>query len=123
MLVDTVTSLGGVPRSVGCRFSYSCSACPEAMEKLQASLQLLIRLDMSLLGKYWGEGSQPITIQPGLVLYYALRKASLLSVEGSCTHYSHQQSADILGRFRGLGCTLNESSASYQLGNCKVQRV
>lgn len=92
LLVDTVTSLGGVPLFLdawGVDLAYSCSqkglGCPpgaspftmshRAMEKLQQRRTKVANwyLDMSLLGKYWGSDRIYHHTAP-INLYYALRR-------------------------------------------------
>jgi alanine-glyoxylate transaminase / serine-glyoxylate transaminase / serine-pyruvate transaminase len=116
LLVDTVTSLGGVPIFLdewGVDLAYSCSqkglGCspgaspftmsPRAMEKLQKRETKVANwyLDMLLLGKYWGveriyHHTAPIN------LYYGLREAlRLVAEEGLANCWQrHQKNVEYL---------------------------
>lgn len=116
LLVDTVTSLGGVPIFLdewGVDLAYSCSqkglgcspgASPftmsaRAMEKLQKRETKVANwyLDMLLLGKYWGveriyHHTAPIN------LYYGLREAlRLVAEEGLANCWQrHQKNVEYL---------------------------
>lgn len=101
LLLDTVTSLGGVPIHLddwGVDLAYSCSqkglGCapgaspftisPRAMEKLLARKTKVPNwyLDMLLLGKYWGVDRMYHHTAP-ISLYYGLREAlRLVAAEG-----------------------------------------
>ena len=101
LLVDSVTSLGGVPLFLdewGVDLAYSCSqkglGCspgaspltmsPRAVEKLQQRQTKVSNwyLDMELLSKYWGKERTYHHTAP-VNLYYGLREAlRLLSQEG-----------------------------------------
>ena len=99
LLLDTVTSLGGVPIHLddwGVDLAYSCSqkglGCapgaspftmsPRAMEKLLARQTKVPNwyLDMLLLGKYWGTERVYHHTAP-INLYYGLREALRLVAE------------------------------------------
>ncbi|MEB3295778.1 MAG: alanine--glyoxylate aminotransferase family protein [Synechococcales bacterium] len=99
LLLDTVTSLGGVPIYLdewGVDLAYSCSqkglGCspgaspftmsPRAMEKLQRRSGNVANwyLDMNLLGKYWGRDRVYHHTAP-INLYYGLREALRLVAE------------------------------------------
>jgi alanine-glyoxylate transaminase / serine-glyoxylate transaminase / serine-pyruvate transaminase len=99
LLIDTVTSLGGVPIFLdkwGVDLAYSCSqkglGCPpgaspftmsrRAMEKLQKRSGKVANwyLDMSLLAKYWGSDRQYHHTAP-TNMYYALRESLRLIAE------------------------------------------
>jgi alanine-glyoxylate transaminase/serine-glyoxylate transaminase/serine-pyruvate transaminase len=99
VLVDSVTSLGGVPLFLdtwGVDLAYSCSqkglGCPpgaspftmspRAVEKLQQRQTKVANwyLDMLLLGKYWGAERTYHHTAP-INLYYALREALRLLAE------------------------------------------
>lgn len=116
LLVDTVTSLGGVPLFLdawGIDLAYSCSqkglACPpgaspltigpRAMEKLQQRRTQVANwyLDISLLSKYWGKERTYHHTAP-INLYYALREAlRLLTEEGLANCWQrHQRNAEYL---------------------------
>ncbi|MCC5646505.1 alanine--glyoxylate aminotransferase family protein [Nostoc sp. CHAB 5824] len=116
LLVDTVTSLGGVPLFLdawGVDLAYSCSqkglGCPpgaspftmspRAVEKLQQRQTKVANwyLDMLLLGKYWGPERTYHHTAP-INLYYALREAlRLLAEEGLANSWQrHQKNVEYL---------------------------
>jgi len=116
LLLDTVTSLGGVPIFLdawGVDLAYSCSqkglGCPpgaspftmsqRAMEKLQKRRTKVANwyLDMNLLGKYWGSDRIYHHTAP-INLYYALREAlRLLAQEGIENSWQrHQKNVEYL---------------------------
>jgi alanine-glyoxylate transaminase / serine-glyoxylate transaminase / serine-pyruvate transaminase len=110
LLLDTVTSLGGVPIHLddwGVDLAYSCSqkglGCapgaspftmsPRAMEKLLARKTKVPNwyLDMLLLGKYWGVDRMYHHTAP-INLYYGLREAlRLISEEGIDNSWNRHQ--------------------------------
>jgi alanine-glyoxylate transaminase / serine-glyoxylate transaminase / serine-pyruvate transaminase len=110
LLLDTVTSLGGVPIHLddwGVDLAYSCSqkglGCapgaspftmsPRAMEKLLARKSKVPNwyLDMLLLGKYWGVDRMYHHTAP-ISLYYGLREAlRLVSEEGIDNSWARHQ--------------------------------
>lgn len=128
LLVDTVTSLGGVPLFLdewGVDLAYSCSqkglGCPpgaspftmslRAMEKLQQRQTKVANwyLDMSLLGRYWGSDRIYHHTAP-INLYYALREAlRLVAEEGLANCWQrHQQNVEYLWEgLENLGLTLH----------------
>jgi alanine-glyoxylate transaminase/serine-glyoxylate transaminase/serine-pyruvate transaminase len=128
LLVDTVTSLGGVPIFLdqwGIDLAYSCSqkglscspgASPftmslRAMKKLQQRQTKVANwyLDMNLLGKYWGKERVYHHTAP-INLYYGLREAlRLLAEEGIENSWQrHQQNVDYLWeRLEELGLTMH----------------
>lgn len=116
LLLDTVTSLGGVPIFLdawGVDLAYSCSqkglGCPpgaspftmsqRAIEKLQQRQSKVANwyLDMNLLGKYWGSDRIYHHTAP-INLYYALREAlRLLAQEGIENSWQrHQKNVEYL---------------------------
>jgi alanine-glyoxylate transaminase/serine-glyoxylate transaminase/serine-pyruvate transaminase len=116
LLVDTVTSLGGVPIFLdewGVDLAYSCSqkglGCspgaspftmsPRAMEKLQKRETKVANwyLDMLLLGKYWGSERIYHHTAP-INLYYGLREAlRLVAEEGLANCWQrHQKNVEYL---------------------------
>ncbi|MBD2293429.1 alanine--glyoxylate aminotransferase family protein [Anabaena sphaerica FACHB-251] len=116
LLVDTVTSLGGVPIFLdewGVDLAYSCSqkglgcspgASPftmstRAMEKLQKRETKVANwyLDMLLLGKYWGSERIYHHTAP-INLYYGLREAlRLVAAEGLANCWQrHQKNVEYL---------------------------
>ncbi|NJM72474.1 MAG: alanine--glyoxylate aminotransferase family protein [Scytonema sp. RU_4_4] len=116
LLVDTVTSLGGVPFLLdewGVDIAYSCSqkglGCPpgaspltlgpRAMEKLHQRRTKVANwyLDMTLLSKYWGE-ERTYHHTASINLYYALREAlRLIAQEGIENSWQrHQKNAEYL---------------------------
>jgi alanine-glyoxylate transaminase / serine-glyoxylate transaminase / serine-pyruvate transaminase len=110
LLLDTVTSLGGVPIHLddwGVDLAYSCSqkglGCspgaspftmsPRAMEKLLARTTKVPNwyLDMLLLGKYWGAERMYHHTAP-INLYYGLREAlRLVAEEGIDNSWNRHQ--------------------------------
>ena len=110
LLLDTVTSLGGVPIHLddwGVDLAYSCSqkglGCapgaspftmsPRAMEKLLARKSKVPNwyLDMLLLGKYWGVDRMYHHTAP-INLYYGLREAlRLVAEEGIDNSWNRHQ--------------------------------
>lgn len=128
LLVDTVTSLGGVPFLLdtwGVDIAYSCSqkglgcspgASPltfgsRAVEKLQRRRTKVANwyLDMTLLSKYWGEERTYHHTAP-INLYYALREAlRLLAQEGIENSWQrHQKNVEYLWqRLEDLGLSLH----------------
>jgi alanine-glyoxylate transaminase / serine-glyoxylate transaminase / serine-pyruvate transaminase len=116
LLVDTVTSLGGVPIFLdewGVDLAYSCSqkglGCspgaspftmsPRAMEKLQQRPTKVENwyLDMTLLGKYWGSDRIYHHTAP-INLYYGLREALRLVAEEGLENcwQRHQKNVEYL---------------------------
>jgi alanine-glyoxylate transaminase / serine-glyoxylate transaminase / serine-pyruvate transaminase len=116
LLLDTVTSLGGVPIHLddwGVDLAYSCSqkglGCspgaspftmsPRAMAKLLARQTKVPNwyLDMLLLGKYWGTERVYHHTAP-INLYYGLREAlRLVSEEGIDNSWArHQENVEYL---------------------------
>jgi alanine-glyoxylate transaminase / serine-glyoxylate transaminase / serine-pyruvate transaminase len=116
LLLDTVTSLGGVPIHLdnwGVDLAYSCSqkglGCapgaspftmsPRVMDKLLARKTKVPNwyLDMLLLGKYWGADRMYHHTAP-INLYYGLREAlRLVSEEGIDNSWTrHQENVEYL---------------------------
>jgi len=116
LLVDTVTSLGGVPIFLdewGVDLAYSCSqkglGCspgaspftmsPRAWEKLQRRSTKVANwyLDMTLLSKYWGSERVYHHTAP-INLYYGLREAlRLVAEEGLANCWQrHQKNVEYL---------------------------
>ncbi|MGK7893966.1 MAG: alanine--glyoxylate aminotransferase family protein [Xenococcus sp. (in: cyanobacteria)] len=116
LLVDTVTSLGGVPLFIdewGIDLAYSCSqkglSCPpgaspftmspRALEKLQSRKSKVPNwyLDMSLLTKYWGSDRVYHHTAP-INMNYAFREAlRLVAEEGLEERWArHQKNAELL---------------------------
>lgn len=128
LLVDTVTSLGGVPIFLdqwGIDLAYSCSqkglgcspgASPftmgaRAMAKLQRRQTPVANwyLDMNLLGQYWGNERVYHHTAP-VNLYYGLREAlRLIAEEGIHQAWQrHQSNAEYLwARLADLGLALH----------------
>ncbi len=128
LLIDTVTSLGGVPIFLdewGVDLAYSCSqkglgcapgASPftlsaRAWEKLQQRSQPVANwyLDMNLLGKYWGPERTYHHTAP-INLYYGLREAlRLVAEEGIEARWQrHQDTAAYLwAGLEDMGLTLH----------------
>ncbi|MEH1997980.1 MAG: alanine--glyoxylate aminotransferase family protein [Nostoc sp.] len=128
LLVDSVTSLGGVPLFLdtwGVDLAYSCSqkglGCPpgaspftmspRAVEKLQQRQTKVANwyLDMLLLGKYWGAERTYHHTAP-INLYYALREAlRLLAEEGLVNSWQrHQKNVEYLWQeLENLGLSMH----------------
>ncbi|MBD2541746.1 alanine--glyoxylate aminotransferase family protein [Coleofasciculus sp. FACHB-SPT36] len=128
LLVDSVTSLGGVPLFLDewkVDLAYSCSqkglGCPpgaspftmspRAIEKLQQRDTKVANwyLDMTLLSKYWGKERTYHHTAP-INLYYALREALRLiaeeGIENSWTR--HQKNVEYLWEsLENLGLTMH----------------
>ncbi|NJR16720.1 MAG: alanine--glyoxylate aminotransferase family protein [Calothrix sp. CSU_2_0] len=128
LLIDTVTSLGGVPIFLdewGVDLAYSCSqkglGCPpgaspltmsaRAMEKLQNRPTKVANwyLDVNLLGKYWGSERVYHHTAP-INMYYALRESlRLIAEEGieNCWQ-RHQKNVEYLWEsLEGLGLKMH----------------
>lgn len=116
LLVDTVTSLGGVPLYIddwGIDLAYSCSqkglGCPPGASPFTMSQRALDKLhhrrspvsnwylDMSLLAKYWGEERVYHHTAP-INMNYGLREAlRLVAEEGLEQRWQrHQTNAELL---------------------------
>ncbi|NEP25946.1 alanine--glyoxylate aminotransferase family protein [Moorena sp. SIO3I6] len=116
LLVDTVTSLGGVPLFIdewGIDLAYSCSqkglSCPpgispftmgaRALEKLHQRRTQVANwyLDISMLSKYWGDERTYHHTAP-INMNYALREAlRLVAQEGLTACWErHQANAELL---------------------------
>jgi alanine-glyoxylate transaminase / serine-glyoxylate transaminase / serine-pyruvate transaminase len=128
LLLDTVTSLGGVPLFLdewGVDLAYSCSqkglGCapgaspftmgPRAIEKLQKRRTKVANwyLDMSLLSKYWGHERTYHHTAP-INLYYGLREALRLVSEEGLDHcwQRHQENVEYLwAGLEDLGLSLH----------------
>jgi alanine-glyoxylate transaminase / serine-glyoxylate transaminase / serine-pyruvate transaminase len=128
LLIDTVTSLGGVPIFLdewGVDLAYSCSqkglGCPpgaspftmspRAVEKLQKRPNKVANwyLDMTLLNKYWGQERVYHHTAP-INLYYALREALRLVAEEGLENcwQRHQKNVEYLwARLEDLGLSLH----------------
>jgi alanine-glyoxylate transaminase/serine-glyoxylate transaminase/serine-pyruvate transaminase len=115
LLVDSVTSLGGVPLFLdewGVDVAYSgtqkCLSCPPGLSPLtlgQRAMEKLNRrrtpvanwyLDMSLVGKYWGSARTYHHTAP-INMNYALREAlRLVAEEGLAARWQrHQENAEL----------------------------
>ncbi|EDX84517.1 aminotransferase, class V superfamily [Synechococcus sp. PCC 7335] len=143
LLLDTVTSLGGVPIFLdkwGVDLAYSCSqkglSCPpgsspftmsdRALDKLNQRQSKVANwyLDMSLLSKYWGEGRTYHHTAP-VNMTYAIREAlRLLAEEGLAARWSrHQETAEYLWdglEDMGLSCHV---AREYRLPTLTTVRV
>lgn len=127
LLVDTVTSLGGVPLfvdawqvDVAYSGSQKCLSCPpglapltlgpRAVEKLQKRKQTVANwyLDMTMVSKYWGSERTYHHTAP-INMNYALREAlRLVAEEGLETRWArHQATAELFWEgleAMGLAC-------------------
>jgi len=143
LLVDTVTSLGGVPIFLdewGVDLAYSCSqkglGCspgaspftmsPRAMAKLEQRPTKVANwyLDMVLLGKYWGSERVYHHTAP-ISLYYGLREAlRLIAEEGIADCWQrHQQNAEYLWQgLEDLGLSLHVER-EYRLPTLTTVRI
>ncbi|MEJ6485111.1 alanine--glyoxylate aminotransferase family protein [Nostoc punctiforme UO1] len=143
LLVDTVTSLGGVPLFLdawGVDLAYSCSqkglGCPpgaspftmsaRAVEKLQQRQSKVANwyLDMLLLGKYWGAERTYHHTAP-INLYYALREAlRLLAEEGLANSWQrHQKNVEYLWEgLENLGLSMHVEQ-EYRLPTLTTVRI
>lgn len=143
LLIDTVTSLGGVPIFLdewGVDLAYSCSqkglGCspgaspftisPRAMEKLQKRSTKVANwyLDMNLLGKYWGSERVYHHTAP-VNLYYGLREAlRLIAEEGLANCWQrHQKNVEYLWqRLEEIGLSLHVEP-EYRLPTLTTVRI
>ncbi|MEH2356045.1 alanine--glyoxylate aminotransferase family protein [Nostoc sp.] len=143
LLVDTVTSLGGVPLFLDAwevDLAYSCSqkglgcspgASPftmsaRAVEKLQQRQTKVANwyLDMLLLGKYWGAERTYHHTAP-INLYYALREAlRLLAEEGLANSWQrHQKNVEYLWEgLENLGLSMHVEQ-EYRLPTLTTVRI
>jgi alanine-glyoxylate transaminase / serine-glyoxylate transaminase / serine-pyruvate transaminase len=128
LLLDTVTSLGGVPIFLdqwGVDLAYSCSqkglGCspgaspftmsPRALEKLHKRSTKVANwyLDATLLGKYWGSDRVYHHTAP-INLYYGLREAlRLVAEEGLAAAWQrHQKNVEYLWQsLEAIGLTMH----------------
>ena len=128
LLVDTVTSLGGVPLFLdewGVDLAYSCSqkglGCPPGASPLTISPRAMTKiqqrrtkvanwyLDATLLQKYWGEERTYHHTAP-INLYYALRESLRLMAEEGLENCwkRHQVNAEYLWeKLEELGLALH----------------
>ncbi|WP_427162359.1 alanine--glyoxylate aminotransferase family protein [Aliinostoc sp. HNIBRCY26] len=143
LLIDTVTSLGGVPIFLdawGVDLAYSCSqkglGCspgaspftmsPRAMEKLQKRPTKVANwyLDMNLLAKYWGSERVYHHTAP-INLYYGLREAlRLIAEEGLANCWQrHQKNVEYLWqRLEEIGLSLHVEK-EYRLPTLTTVRI
>ena len=143
LLLDTVTSMGGVPLKLdewGVDLAYSCSqkglACPpgaspftmsdRAYEKLQKRSGKVPNwyLDANLLEKYWGPERVYHHTSP-INMYYALREAlRLIADEGiEACWQRHQENAEYLWeQLESMGLTLHVKK-EYRLPTLTTVRI
>lgn len=143
LLVDTVTSLGGVPIFLdqwGVDLAYSCSqkglGCspgaspftmsPRAWEKLQRRSTKVANwyLDMTLLSKYWGSERVYHHTAP-INLYYGLREAlRLVAEEGLANCWQrHQKNVEYLWEgLESLGLSMHVER-EYRLPTLTTVRI
>ncbi|MBD2437678.1 alanine--glyoxylate aminotransferase family protein [Nostoc sp. FACHB-110] len=143
LLVDTVTSLGGVPIFLdewGVDLAYSCSqkglGCspgaspftisPRAWEKLQRRSTKVTNwyLDMNLLNKYWGSERVYHHTAP-INLYYGLREAlRLVAEEGLANCWQrHQKNVEYLWEgLESLGLSMHVER-EYRLPTLTTVRI
>ncbi len=117
LLVDTVTSLGGIPLYIdqwGIDLAYSCSqkglSCPPGVSPFTMSQRAIAKmnkrsypvpnwyLDMSLLTKYWGGNGRVYHHTAPINMNYALREAlRLVAEEGLDARWQrHRDNAELL---------------------------
>jgi alanine-glyoxylate transaminase / serine-glyoxylate transaminase / serine-pyruvate transaminase len=143
LLVDTVTSLGGVPIFLdqwGVDLAYSCSqkglACPPGASPLTLSPRALEKvhnragkvknwyLDVTLLQKYWGSDRVYHHTAP-INMYYALREClRLLAEEGIERRWQrHQDTATYFWQgLEAMGLSLHVDQA-YRLPTLTTVRI
>ncbi|EHC08371.1 alanine--glyoxylate aminotransferase family protein [Fischerella thermalis] len=143
LLIDTVTSLGGVPIFLdewGVDLAYSCSqkglGCPpgaspftmspRAVEKLQQRRTKVANwyLDMTLLYKYWGSERVYHHTAP-INMYYALREAlRLIAEEGVENSWRrHQENVEYLWQsLENIGLSLHVQR-EYRLPTLTTVRI
>ncbi|MCP6760541.1 MAG: alanine--glyoxylate aminotransferase family protein [Fischerella sp. CENA71] len=143
LLIDTVTSLGGVPIFLdewGVDLAYSCSqkglGCPpgaspftmspRAFEKLQQRQTKVANwyLDMTLLNKYWGNQRIYHHTAP-INMYYALREAlRLIAEEGVENSWRrHQENVEYLWQsLEEIGLSLHVQR-EYRLPTLTTVRI
>ncbi|PMB48846.1 alanine--glyoxylate aminotransferase [Fischerella thermalis CCMEE 5205] len=143
LLIDTVTSLGGVPIFLdewGVDLAYSCSqkglGCPpgaspftmspRAVEKLQQRRTKVANwyLDMTLLSKYWGSERVYHHTAP-INMYYALREAlRLIAEEGVENSWRrHQENVEYLWQsLEDIGLSLHVQR-EYRLPTLTTVRI
>ncbi|PLZ99255.1 alanine--glyoxylate aminotransferase [Fischerella thermalis CCMEE 5198] len=143
LLIDTVTSLGGVPIFLdewGVDLAYSCSqkglGCPpgaspftmspRAVEKLQQRRTKVANwyLDMTLLYKYWGSERVYHHTAP-INMYYALREAlRLIAEEGVENSWRrHQENVEYLWQsLEDIGLSLHVQR-EYRLPTLTTVRI
>ncbi|BAU08709.1 alanine--glyoxylate aminotransferase family protein [Fischerella sp. NIES-3754] len=143
LLIDTVTSLGGVPIFLdewGVDLAYSCSqkglGCPpgaspftmssRAVEKLQQRQTKVANwyLDMTLLNKYWGSERVYHHTAP-INMYYALREAlRLIAEEGVENSWRrHQENVEYLWQsLEDIGLSLHVQR-EYRLPTLTTVRI
>ena len=143
LLLDTVTSLGGVPLFLdnwGVDLAYSCSqkglSCPpgsspftmsdRALQKLERRKSKVANwyLDMSLLSNYWGQGRTYHHTAP-VNMTYAIREAlRLLAEEGLEARWNrHREAAEYLwAGLADMGLTCHVPEA-YRLPTLTTVRI
>jgi alanine-glyoxylate transaminase/serine-glyoxylate transaminase/serine-pyruvate transaminase len=129
LVVDTVTSLGGVPVEVdrhGIDVCYSgtqkCLSCPPGLAPLTLSPRALeiVRgrktkahswyLDLSLIADYWADGKRAYHHTAPISMVYALREAlRIVLQEGLPARFARHRrhSAALMAGLAELGCTPN----------------
>ncbi|MCM1985151.1 pyridoxal-phosphate-dependent aminotransferase family protein [Lyngbya confervoides] len=143
LLVDTVTSMGGVPIKLdewGIDLAYSCSqkglACPPGASPFTLSDRAYAKLqkrsgkvpnwylDATLLEKYWGSERVYHHTAP-INMYYALREAlRLLAEEGIENAWErHQQNAEYLwSQLEAIGLQMHVAK-EYRLPTLTTVRI
>src|SRR6266568_6576031 len=144
LVVDAVTSLGGVPVEVdrhGIDVCYSgtqkCLSCPPGLAPLTFSLRALqaVRarktkvqswyLDVSMIADYWAEGKRAYHHTAPISMIYALREALRLVVEeGLEARFDRhdRNSAALMAGLVTLGCE-PQAQAGHRLPTLNCVRV
>jgi alanine-glyoxylate transaminase/serine-glyoxylate transaminase/serine-pyruvate transaminase len=129
LVVDTVTSLGGVPVEVdenGIDVCYSgtqkCLSCPPGLAPLTLSPRALDAvkarktkvqswyLDLSMIADYWAEGKRAYHHTAPISMVYAIREAlRIVLEEGLQARFARHRrhSAALMAGLARLGCTPN----------------
>ena len=144
LVVDAVTSLGGVPVRVdawGIDACYSgtqkCLSCPPGLAPLTLSPRALEvvkgrktkvqswYLDLSMIADYWAEGKRAYHHTAPISMVYALREALRLVVEeGLETRFARhsRNSAALMAGLASLGCA-PQAQAGHRLPTLNCLRV
>ena len=144
LVVDAVTSLGGVPVRVdawgidSCNSgTQKCRSCPPGLAPLTLSPRALEvvkgrkakvqswYLDLSMIADYWAEGKRAYHHTAPISMIYALREALRLVVEeGLETRFArhYRNSAALMAGLASLGCA-PQAQAGHRLPTLNCVRV